>query len=137
MPRSYPLVGTLAVMALSACGGGGDNVTEPITGRPTNSVSIVARAETKGSSAFSPSPLTVSLASGGVVHWFNDDKVAAGGQYGGSTGTTHTISGDDLSFLSGNVTPGLSFEHTFTVAGTYSYHCSIHPTMQGTITVTP
>lgn len=137
MPRAYALAGILAIMTLSACGGSGSDVTGPITGRPVNSVSIVARAETKGTSAFSPSPITVSLASGGVVHWYNDDKVAAGGTYGGTSGTTHTITADDLSFLSGNLTPSSTFEHTFTVAGNYTYHCSLHPTMMGTITVTP
>ena len=39
--------------------------------------------------------------------------------YGGSNGTIHTITADDLSFTSGNLTPGRTFEHTFATAGTY------------------
>jgi plastocyanin len=100
---------------------------------PPNSVSIVAGAETKGTGAFVPNPLTVSV--NGVVRWYNDDDAAAGGPYGGGSGTRHTITADDNSFLSGNIIPGGTFEHTFAAAGTYPYHCSIHPTMKGTITV--
>ncbi|HTZ41834.1 MAG TPA: plastocyanin/azurin family copper-binding protein [Candidatus Omnitrophota bacterium] len=30
---------------------------------------------------------------------------------------------------------GGTYSHTFAAAGTYSYHCSIHPSMKGTIIV--
>ena len=126
-----------AVIAAAILGCGGDesgDITDP-GNRPANSVSIVAQAETKGESAFSPSPLTVPL--NAVVRWYNDDRVAAGGAYGGSNGTSHTINADDLSFSSGNLTPGRTFERTFAAAGTYDYHCSIHPTMKGRVIVTP
>ena len=133
--RSTIFFRAVIAAAILGCGGdeGGD-ITDPGT-RPVNSVSIVARAETKGESAFSPSPLTVPL--NGVVRWYNDDRAAAGGEYGGSNGTIHTINADDLSFSSGNLTPGRTFERTFAAAGTYDYHCSIHPTMKGTVIVTP
>ena len=32
---------------------------------------------------------------------------------------------------------GETFTFTFTTAGVYPYHCTIHPTMVGTITVNP
>lgn len=133
MTRLRYLLGMLPVILGSGCGGG-DDINGP-GGRPENSVSIVARAETKATGAFSPNPISVPV--NGVVHWFNDDRAASGGQYGGSSGTIHTINADDLSFLSGNLTPGRGFEHTFATAGTFTYHCSIHPTMRGTVTVTP
>ena len=133
MPRLMYLFGMFSVIVCSGCGGG-DDINQP-SNRPDHSVSIVSRAETKASEAFSPNPQSVPV--NGVVHWFNDDRAAAGGQYGGSSGTIHTVNADDLSFLSGNLTPGRSFEHTFGTAGTYGYHCAIHPTMRGTITVTP
>jgi plastocyanin len=134
MPRVHRLIVILGAAGLAACGGGGD-INEPVN-RPANSVSIVDRAETKGIAAFSPNPLTVSLAGDGVVSWYNDDQEPAGGQYGGSNGTIHNIASDDPSFVSGNIVPGGRFQHTFQVAGSYGYHCNIHPTMRGTITVT-
>jgi plastocyanin len=38
-------------------------------------------------------------------------------------------------FDSSNVSPGTSVCFKFTVAGTYNYHCSIHSSMTGTVTV--
>lgn len=133
MLRVHPLTSMLATALLAACGGGDTADLVQPGSRPPNSISIVAGAETKGGAAFVPNPLTVSL--NGVVRWYNDDDLAAGGQYGGSNGTIHTITADDNSFISGNITPGRTFEHPFATAGTYPYHCSIHPTMRGTITV--
>jgi plastocyanin len=136
MTRMSIVPSILVALVLAGCGGGDDTgLMQPGT-RPPNSISIVSRAETKGTLAFSPNPLTVPL--NGVVRWYNDDNAAAGGQYGGSNGTIHAILADDIvSFSSGNITPGRAFDHTFVTAGTYAYHCSIHPTMKGTITVTP
>jgi plastocyanin len=36
---------------------------------------------------------------------------------------------------SGSIAPGGKFSMTFTVAGSFPYHCSIHPGMVGTVTV--
>jgi plastocyanin len=120
-------------------GGGGDGDLVQPGGRPPNSISIVSRAETKGTAAFAPNPTTVPV--NVAVRWYNDDGAASGGQYGGSTGTIHSIvadvTADDPAFLSGNIGPRGTYEHAFATAGTYPYHCGIHPTMRGTITVTP
>lgn len=72
--------------------------------------------------AFSPNPLTVKV--GTTVTWTNDDTVL------------HTVTADDKSF-SGFVLPGKTFSHTFTTRGTFTYHCSIHPFMKGSVIVTP
>ena len=133
MPRLVCFFATSAAIVCDGCGGG-DDLNQP-SNRPDYSVSIVSRAETKATEAFSPNPQSVPV--NGVVRWYNDDRAAAGGQYGGSSGTIHAINADDLSFLSGNLTPGRSFEHAFGTPGSYAYHCSIHPAMKGTITVTP
>ncbi|MGB8219014.1 MAG: cupredoxin domain-containing protein [Methanoregula sp.] len=74
--------------------------------------------------AFNPSTLTVKT--GTVVTWVNQDA------------TTHTVTSDTGSlvpFSSDPIPPGASYNVTFTTPGTYTYHCSIHPSMTGTIVV--
>ena len=77
-----------------------------------NSVSI------KGM-AFSNASLTITA--GASVKWTNNDSYS------------HTVTADDGSFDSGSIAPGSTYSHTFPVAGTYNYHCSIHPSMKGAI----
>jgi plastocyanin len=74
--------------------------------------------------AFYPSSLTVKT--GTVVTWVNQD------------GASHTIvsdTGSPAAFSSDSLSTGASFPFTFTQAGTYTYHCSFHPSMKGTIIV--
>ena len=75
--------------------------------------------------AFDPSSLTVK--SGTVVTWTNND------------GASHAIvsdTGSPVAFSSDSLSTGASYSFTFTQQGMYSYHCSIHPSMKGTIVVT-
>lgn len=136
MSRFQLLISILGSIAFGACSYSTDNNTQPIDGGPLppNGVSIVAGAQSKGSSAYSPNPLTISLASGGVVRWFNND--GSSGAYG-TTGVTHDVTADDGSFTSGNLAAGSKFERAFTTTGEFHYHCNIHPSMTGTIVVTP
>jgi len=71
---------------------------------------------------FAFGPASVDVAVGATVTWTNGDSVA------------HTVTADDGSF-NGNVDPGATFSFTFTKAGTFTYHCSIHPSMTGTVVV--
>ena len=74
--------------------------------------------------AFDPSTLTVKT--GTVVTWINQDA------------TQHTIvsdTGSPAAFSSAPFSTGASYTFTFTQPGTYTYHCSIHPSMKGTIIV--
>lgn len=48
----------------------------------------------------------------------------------------HTLTADDGSFDSGRIDGGSTGEVTFTAAGTFTFHCEVHPSMSGTITVT-
>ena len=138
MSRFQLLLSLFGSIAFSGCGYSTDNNTpqQPIDNGPlpANGVSIVAGASSKGSSAYSPSPITVSLASGGVVKWFNNDGSSS---VYGTTGVTHDVTADDNSFTSGNLPPGSAFQQTFSTAGEFHYHCNIHPGMTGVVIVTP
>lgn len=76
---------------------------------------------------FSPRDITVQA--GTTVVWVNNGQMP------------HTVTADDGSFDSGTLNAGATYSHTFTAAGTYSYHCSFHGSsggigMAGTVTVT-
>ncbi|HET9294059.1 MAG TPA: hypothetical protein VFO06_07165 [Gemmatimonadales bacterium] len=124
-----PLILLLAPAVLLACSG--DGTTGSST--PASDILIVMGAQTKGTGAFSPNPFTLSLADGGEVKWGNNDRGSGG--YGSGGGVTHRIVADDDSFDSGNLAPGGIYTHTFDAPGTVTYHCSIHPTMHGTIQI--
>ena len=72
-------------------------------------------------SNFQFSPSTTTIAKGGSVTWTNMDSAS------------HTIAGSG--FSSASLGKGESFSQTFNEAGTFDYHCSIHPSMTGKIVV--
>ena len=47
----------------------------------------------------------------------------------------HTATVDDGSCSTDTISNGTTAALTFTAAGTYPFHCKIHPSMKGTITV--
>jgi plastocyanin len=73
--------------------------------------------------AFSPEPVTAKV--GDVIGWTNNDSAG------------HTATLDDGTCTTDTIANGATGSLTFTAAGTYAYHCKIHPTqMKGTITIT-
>ncbi len=72
---------------------------------------------------FAFSPQTATVKAGTQVTWTNKDSA------------THTVTADDHSFDSGPLNQGESFTFQFTTPGTYSYLCTIHPSMRATIVV--
>ncbi len=92
---------------------GGGNSTADIT------IEIMGM---NGANSYSPNPATAKA--GQTVAWHNSDAVA------------HTATGSG--FDTGVVGPGnTSAPITFRTAGTFGYHCAIHPSMTGTLTITP
>jgi plastocyanin len=71
--------------------------------------------------AFNPSQINARV--GEDVVWTFDDK-----------GVAHTVTADNGSFDSGPRKSG-EFHLRFDKIGTYSYHCSIHPSMKGAVLV--
>jgi plastocyanin len=70
---------------------------------------------------FVDAALTVPL--GSTVTWTNADQF------------DHSVVADDDSFISGSLGKNDTFEHTFSIAGEYSYICGIHPYMEASVTV--
>jgi plastocyanin len=71
---------------------------------------------------FQPSNVDVKV--GDTVTWTNDDSAG------------HDVTGDDFKSGSpGGMASGDTFEHTFDTAGTFDYVCTVHPGMEGTVTV--
>jgi len=78
-------------------------------------------ASTLQSTAYNPNPVAITV--GGTVIWTNNDTVA------------HTSTADGGAWNSGSIAAGGTFSRTFSTAGTFAYHCAIHPGMIGTVTV--
>ena len=121
---SFVLVTTIA---LAACSGSSGSAAPTTAVSPAGSPA--ASAAGGGASAavdiknFAFAPASASVATGGKITWTNGDT------------TAHTVTFDDGSADSGNLAPGATFDHTFATAGTFAYHCAIHSSMKGTVTV--
>jgi len=77
----------------------------------------------KGNLSFSPNPMNVSI--GSTVRFFNADSQA------------HTATENQGRFDTSLIAPGAtSGPITLTTAGSFGYHCSVHPSMVGAINVT-
>src|ERR1043165_1930556 len=66
---------------------------------------------------------TLKITVGDTVTWTNNDSAP------------HTATSATAVFDTGTLTTGLSGSFTFTSAGTFPYHCSIHPFMTATVIV--
>jgi plastocyanin len=97
---------------------GGTNAT----GIPLTKIELHAQVTItgiNGASSFSPNPWTVHP--GQSVAWLNADAVV------------HRLVADDGSFDTGNIAPGANSIEVTLFSGAANYHCSIHPSMTGTI----
>ena len=120
------------VLALTGCGGSSGNSGNPMSPTPpvggggggggAANVTITINGMA-GAQSFSPSPGSVKV--GQTVAWRNGDSVA------------HTATADGGAFNTGTIAPGAtSSPVTMSAAGSFAYHCSIHPSMVGILTVT-
>jgi plastocyanin len=130
---TFVIAAVLVVLAvvLYNCGGGGGGYGGG--GTPVaSSVQVVACPGTQMVSivsqivGFNPASVTVPVNT--IVQWTNSDSI------------THTVTSTTVptngTFDSGNLAPSATICFKFTSAGTFNYHCSIHPTtMIGLVTV--
>jgi plastocyanin len=93
-------------------------------GGPTSSaagITASGTAVTIDNFAFSPATLKVKV--GQKVSWTNKQQ-----------GVAHTVTADGGTF-DHPMPSGATFSFAFTKAGSFAYHCTIHPSMHATIVV--
>jgi plastocyanin len=116
---------------LAACGGGGGGATSPTPpqqpGEPLPSATVSLRSATDayGSTTNSFSPSSVRIVRGGTITWKN------------TSGVTHNVTFQAAAGAPENVPNHASGENTrkFSTAGTFSYRCTIHSGMSGSVAV--
>jgi plastocyanin len=125
-----------ALLALSACASASGSAapaasaptaepagSAPAAGGGGCSVSSEAAAVTVNIQNFAFDPPEVTAAVGETIGWTNADSAP------------HTATPDDGGCDTGNIAQNASAGLVFDAAGTYTYHCSVHPNMTGTITI--
>ncbi len=131
--RGLGLIGVVAGLAIAvACSGGsGSSSSGSSTGslygstptQPSNATTAdvtIRITGMNGGNSYSPNPGTVKA--GQTVAWQNSDSIA------------HTATG--TGFDTGAIAPGAtSAPIAFNSTGSVSYHCSFHPSMVGSLTV--
>lgn len=73
--------------------------------------------------AYEPDPVVVQV--GGKVTWQNEDSAP------------HTATADDDSFDTGSIEESKIGSASFKEPGTFTYYCTVHPDMHGTVEVVP
>ena len=117
----------LAVGVLAAsCGGGGGSTTTAVGPSTTASTPGTTAGGGAGGAQVTLeniqiNPASVTIKVGESVTWTNKDSAP------------HHLVGDKGEFDSGNMDTGATYTFTFKTAGTIAYHCSIHPSMKGTV----
>ncbi len=116
-------VALLTLVLAAACGSSNNSSpvapTTPTGGGGGGATTII----TISNFNFSPNPMSVTV--GSSVAWKNNDS------------TSHTATADNGSFNTGTIAPGATSNAiTMSTAGTFTYHCQIHPFMTATINVT-
>ncbi len=114
----------IGIAGLAGCGYGSPpaGTTAPTTPAATQPPQAGTH-ESVSIAGFAFSPATLTVPAGTTVTWTNNDA------------TTHTVTSDTGAFNSSFLSPGATFSFTFTQAGTYKYHCSIHTYMTAEVVV--
>ncbi|MGQ0617014.1 MAG: cupredoxin domain-containing protein [Acidimicrobiia bacterium] len=126
-PYSGRLLAVLAagVLAVSACGGGDTDASQTTTTTGAQGTAPVGAAagDAVDIKDFKFEPVSLTTTVGTTVTFTNDDAQA------------HTATADDRSFNSDSIAAGANAPITFDTAGTFTYFCSFHPFMKGTVVV--
>jgi plastocyanin len=95
-----------------------------IAGMATASAAPVGATGSVTIMNFAFTPQTITVNAGDSVRWTNMDG-----------GVAHTSTANGGAWNSGTIVQSASFTFTFNTAGTFAYHCEIHPSMTGTVVV--
>ena len=110
-------VALVGLFSAGACGGGdGGGKKSPTSAAGPAAVSIKASGTT-----WDPDDVTVKT--GDVVEWDVDGSIV------------HDLKGDEG--VNHKAASNFKVTHKYSKAGTFAYQCTIHPGMNGTITVNP
>ena len=106
--------------------GGGSTPPPPVTPPPTTPPPPRTSSPPGDISMFDNgyTPSTKGITAGTTLVWSNTGALP------------HTVTDKDGAFDSGFVMAGQTYRRTFNTPGSYSYFCTIHPGMTGTINVT-
>ncbi len=119
------VIGILAVVAISHNSDLGNMHMTTSSSTSSQQSAVATNSVAIQNFAFGPSDIKVKV--GTTVTWANQDNVH------------HTItidSGSSKGPKSGELGQNQKFNYTFNTIGTFTYHCEIHPSMHGTVTVT-
>jgi plastocyanin len=109
------LIATLVVGVLAACGDEGD---EEVAVSGVSGPVVTAK-----NTAFDPTSLRAKV--GETITFENEDSI------------DHTVTPDRSGdFSGGNLKAGDALQVAISKEGVFAFHCSIHPSMKGVITVT-
>jgi plastocyanin len=108
-------------LAFASCSSNSSTITTRQSNNQDRSPSGSATDISIENFSFNPATLTVTI--GAIVKWTNKDSA------------THTVVSDTGIFSSQDIFKGGNFSYTFSVKGTFAYHCGPHPSMKATITV--
>lgn len=128
MTRKLPTLAALvaaAALAVAACSGSGSTAA---TGAPAaataaaTACTVVTGTGTAAQIKGFAFPSGLSVQAGQSISWTNGDTA------------NHTVTFDDGS-CSTPVSAGATVTVQYTVPGTHAFHCSIHPSMKGSLEV--
>ena len=132
-PIARGIAALVTALALAACSGGGTPTQAPAGGTQAPAATTAASAPCTDSTG--ATTVAVGVANfewqqpinakvGDVITWTNGDTAP------------HKVALDDGSCaMSANIPGGGSKSLVFSVAGTFPFHCAVHQSMKGTITI--
>lgn len=128
MLRKLPVLLAVGALAIAGCGGDDDGddtaapASPPPAASPTEQADGGSTTVTMKDIAFAPAQVTVKV--GDTVTWRNEDSAPH-----------NVVAEQGADFKSDTFEKGGSYRFTARKAGTIDYVCTLHPGMEGEITV--